>query len=737
VLVNNKFIGHLVIVSVFLASIVLNALHVEHNLLQFGGGPSVTYSDMNGYGHFVRPMVWFSVYWLAFTALLVVVGYLFWVRGTETTWRQRLANARATVSIPTLTIGTLALLVTASAGGFIFYNTNVLNTYRNSKQEEQEQADYEKTYRRLKEIPQPRILAVNVNVDIFPEERFVKFGGSYTITNKNSVPVDSVIISLLSSVEIEELTFNRAAKLVMTDKDKGTFIYRFDTPLQPRDTALLTFKIGFTAKGFSNSGTNLQDIAFNGSFINNSYLPHFGYFEGAEIGDDDKRKENGLPPKERMAALDDPKARMNTYLANDADWIDFETVVSTVPDQIAIAPGYLQREWTETIAGKPRRYFHYKMDSKILNFYSWLSARYEIKRDAWRGADGKEVKIEIYYHKGHEYNLERMVQGVKKSFDYYTANFSPYQHRQMRILEFPRYASFAQSFPNTVPYSEAIGFIARVKDAEDLDYPFYITAHEVAHQWWAHQVIGGNVQGATLMSESLAEYSALMVMEKEYGKEKMKKFLGYDLDRYLRGRSAERKKEQPLMLAENQAYIHYAKGSMIMYALKDYIGEERLNAALKKYLQAVAFQEPPYTNAREFVNVIREAVPDSLKYLVADMFETITLFDNKTQEAKATKLPDGRYKVELTLESHKFRADSLGTEKEIALGDWVDVGVFDKNEDKASKLGKALYFAKHKITQPKTVIDFIVNGEPHKAGIDPYNKLIDRVPKDNVKEVSK
>lgn len=736
-LVNNKFIGHLVMVCVFLATIVLNALHVEHNLLEFGGSPNAVYSDMNGYGHFVRPLAWFTSYWIAFTVFLAVQAQVFWVRGTETSWRQRLANARAVASMPTLTFGALALLVMAGTGGFIFYNTNVLNTYRNSKQGEQEQADYEKTFRRLKDTPQPRIVGVKVNVDIFPEERAVTFGGSYTIVNKNNVPVDSVIVSLESSADIEELTFNRAAKQVLSDKDRSTFIYRFDVPLQPRDTALLTFKLRYAAKGFSNSGTNLQDVTFNGTFVNSSYLPHFGYFEGAEIGDDDKRKENGLPPKERMAALDDPKARLKNYISTDADWVDFETVVSTVPDQIAIAPGYLQREWTETVAGKERRYFHYKMDSKILNFYSWLSARYEVKRDAWKGADGKEVKIEIYYHKGHEYNLERMVQGVKKSLDYFTANFSPYQHRQMRILEFPRYASFAQSFPNTVPYSEAIGFIARLKDEEDLDYPFYVTAHEVGHQWWAHQVIGGNVQGATLMSESLAEYSALMVMEKEYGKDKMKKFLSYDLDRYLRGRSSERKKEQPLMLAENQQYIHYAKGSMIMYALKDYIGEERLNAALKKYLQAVAFQEPPYTNAREFVSFIREAVPDSLQYLVADMFETITLFDNKTQEAKATKLPDGRYKVELTLESRKFRADSLGTEKEIALGDWVDVGVFDKNEDKASKLGKPLYFAKHKITQPKTVIDFIVNGEPHKAGIDPYNKLIDRIPKDNVKEVSK
>src|SRR5690606_21699741 len=122
--------------------------------------------------------------------------------------------------------------------------------------------------------------------------------------------------------------------------------------------------------------------------------------------------------------------------------------------------------------------------------------------------------------------VDRMIKSVKRSLDYFTTNFSPYQHRQVRIIEFPRYSSFAQSFPNTIPFSESIGFIAKVDGDEDkIDVPFYVTAHEVAHQWWAHQVIGGNVQGSVLMSETMSQYSALMVMEKEYGRQAMKKFL--------------------------------------------------------------------------------------------------------------------------------------------------------------------------------------------------------------------
>ena len=160
-----------------------------------------------------------------------------------------------------------------------------------------------------------------------------------------------------------------------------------------------------------------------------------------------------------MAKVDDLGARGNTYLANDADWIDFETAVSTSADQIAHRARAISRsEWTEG----DRRYFHYKMDAPILHFYSYLSARYEVRRDAWNG-----VAIEVYYHKPHTYNVERMIEAIKKSLDYFTANFGPYQHRQVRIVEFPRYAQFAQSFPNTIPFSESIGFIARLKEAED------------------------------------------------------------------------------------------------------------------------------------------------------------------------------------------------------------------------------------------------------------------------------
>ncbi|WP_239691821.1 M1 family aminopeptidase [Hymenobacter coccineus] len=330
-----------------------------------------------------------------------------------------------------------------------------------------------------------------------------------------------------------------------------------------------------------------------------------------------------------------------------------------------------------------------------------------------------------------------MAAGARDALAYCSRNFSPYQHRQLRILEFPRYQAFAQSFANTVPFSEAIGFIANVndKDPEDLNYPYYVTAHEVAHQWWAHQVIGGNVQGSTLMAEAMAEYSALMVLRQHNGPAAMARFLKYDMNRYLTGRAFERKKEVPLALVENQQYIHYAKGSVVMYGLQDAMGEATLNGALKKYVAAVAFQGPPYTNSPEFIGYLRRAAPDSLQPYLTDAFERITLFDNRVTAATAKKLPDGRYQVDFTVKSAKFYADSLGNQRPAdQTRDALPIAVLAAlGPDK--KPVPPLLLVKRHLHAGDNQLRFVVNRKPAAVAVDPDHLIIDRQLDDNTKDL--
>ena len=725
VLVNNKFLGFALCIVFFIFRSVLGQLGLEHNLWRFASGGLGTFSDMNAYGHYVTPFNWYQLYWFAFSIILFSVAVVFSVRGSEAVMNMRWKAGKLRLNRAMVIFMITTFSVFIFAGAYIYYNTTVLNTFTKSDDQEDQQEEYEKTLKKYEFIAQPKITEANLKVDIYPYDRNFTAEGYFWLKNKTNSPIQDIHIqnSPDDNITIGYLKFDREATIKEKHEDFNYFVYELAQPLAAGDSVKMSFKTSFLTKGFQQGGGN-SSIVFNGTFFNNQFFPSLGYNENFELGDDDERKKRKMKPKERMLERNDPRGLQQSLFGDDADHIRFEMVVSTAGDQIAIAPGYLQKEWKEG----DRKFFHYKMDAPMCNFYSIVSARYAVKRDKWN-----EVNLEIYYHPGHEYNLDKMMQGMKDALTYYTKNFSPYQYRQARIMEFPRYSSFAQSFANTIPFSEGIGFIAKVDDPEkDIDYVYYVTAHEMAHQWWGHQVMEAGVKGNAMLSESMSQYAALMVLKHKFAPEMMERYLKYELDRYLRGRAFERKKEQPLELVEGQGYIHYQKASLIFYALQDYIGEDSVNAAFRRYNKEWRFKDAPYPTSADLLKHIKKATPDSLQYLIHDMFETITLFENKTDSVSSRELAKDKFEVTLKVSSEKLRADSTGTETNLPLNDWIDIGIYTKT--KASK-DSLVYLKKHKITKKENTFKIMVKDKPRKAGIDPMHKLIDRHSDDNTKIV--
>lgn len=727
VMVNNKFLGYAVVVGFFIVTLVLSEIGLEHALFDFGGSGLGTYSDMNVYGHFVSPFAWMDAYWFGFTGVLFAIAVFFSVRGTESVIdiRWRAGKLRLNRTLVTFALSMTVLFI--SSGFYIFYNTNIINEYNSTDDGKKTRADYEKTLKKFEFLNQPRITESNLKIEIYPRSRDYVAEGYYWLKNKSSEPIDSIHVQYNPAREhkIEYMRFDRQAVVSDQYSKFGYFIYGIDPRLAPGDSVKLEYKVSYTTKGFK-SATGPTPVLFNGTFINNTVLPSLGYSPEVELDDDDDRKDHDLGKKERMLERDDPRGLAQNLFGDDADHIRFEIVIGTDADQIGIAPGYLQRSWDED----GRKYFHYKMDAPMCNFYSIISARYLVKTDKWN-----DVNLEIYYHPGHEYNLDKMMKGMKDALTYYTNNFGPYQFRQLRIMEFPRYASFAQSFANTVPFSEGIGFIAKIEDPEkDIDYVYYVTAHEVAHQWWGHQAMEANVKGNAMLSESMSQYSALMVMKNNFPPEMIERYLKYELDSYLSGRSSERKKEQPLEFVERQGYIHYRKASLIFFALQDYIGEDSVNTAVRRYLNKWKFQDAPYPTSLDLLSELRRVTPDSLKPILTDMFTTITLFENKTDSAVFEELSPAYFEVTLKTSSEKMRADSTGMETPVEIDDWIDVGVYGRNEKGEEKL---LYLKKHHITKKENTFVITVKQKPSKAGIDPLHKLIDRHSGDNTKSLTR
>lgn len=734
VLVNNKFLGHALMIIFFIAMEVLENLGLEHGLFQFGRANLGRFSQMNGFGHFVTNFSWFDLYWIMLSVFLFAVAVMFAARGSEAAmkWRWKVGVLRLTK--PLLTFGISAFLVFCMSGCYIYYNTNVVNTYTNSDEVNAFFAKYEKELKHYEFDKQPKVTDINLKVELYPETRDYSVEGYYVLKNFESEPITEIQIQLGQDRDMhhEYVTVGRKSTITENWDDYRFYIHELETPLQPGDTTTLKFKFDYITSGFKETENNTS-IVGNGTFLNNSNFPSLGYSDGLELSTDDDRRDNDLEPKERQLPRSDERGLRTGFITDDSHGVDFEIVIGTVRDQIAIAPGYLQKEWEED----DRKYYHYKMDQPMMPFFNIVSARYEVVRDKTTIMDDsveKEINLEIYYHKGHEYNLESMMKGMKKSFAYFSENFSPYQYRQMRILEFPRYSNFAQSFANTVPFSEGIGFMVEVTEEDDVDVPYFVTAHELAHQWWGHQLTPAEVQGGAVLSETLAQYSALMVMKQEYPQEHIKEFLREELDRYLRGRAREQKKEMPLELAENQSYIHYGKGANIMYALQDYIGEDSVNVALQRLVRDWGDFEKNgrYATTIELVDYLREVTPDSLQNVITDFFEKIVTYENKVDESTFTTAGDD-YLVTLKLNTKKMESDSLGNSTTVAINDWIDVGVYTKDESGDDKL---IYLKKHLFTGEESEIKIKVNEKPTSAGVDPLNKLIDRNPEDNTKSLS-
>lgn len=723
----NKYIGWGLMLAWFVAGIFLSNLGYTNILYRYGAGPGEPLSDMNGAGNFWIGAWWARFYWLAFGTILLVVTHWLWPRGTVTAVGPRLRAAKNHVTPVTLGFVTFSVIAMVGSGYVIDRNISVLNIYRTSDETERRMADYERKYLRYEDLPRPVVTDVAFDVEIFPDDRRMDVTGTYVLRNETDELIRDVHVRQNDvTVDFKRLKLD-GAKLVLHDEPNEYRIFRFANPLAPGATARLNFNSQVWRRGFAN-GAPQTDVVDNGTFVNNfTFAPVIGMDRSGLLSDRTERRRQGLPDELRPPKLEDTGAQIDNYVGS--DWVNSRITVSTSADQTPIAPGKRLSDITKG----GRRTAVFESSAPILNFFSIQSARYELAQATKDGVD-----LSVYYDAKHAWNVPTMLKAMALSLDYYKRNFGPYQFDYARVIEFPGYSSFAQAFAGTMPYSESIGFAADVRDADKIDYVTYVTAHEVAHQYWAHQVVGADMQGGTMLSETLAQYSALMVMQDLYGRDKIRRFLKYELDNYLGNRKGEVVEELPLYRVENQPYIHYRKGSLVMYLLQERLGEVAVNRALSRFVERYRFQGAPYPRSVDLLaEITKEARSDEQRALVADLFERITLYDLKALDAETKRNPDSTWATTLEVEAGKFHANGQGAETQADIDERIEVGLFtmrpgDGTFDKADVIA----IERRPIRSGKQRITLTSRRKPAYAGIDPYNFYIDRDSDDNIVAVN-
>ena len=722
VLVNHKYLGHLIV----LLTIVFNsaALHGIHHLFIYNSGPSWRYSEMNGFDPFVAPFVLFKLYWAAWALLLGVVTFLFWVRGPELGWRQRLATARARFTGRTARVAAAAVALILAFGGFIFYNTNVLNEHLPPHKEGFPKADYERRYGRYRDLPQPDVVAADLRFELYPEKPALDMRGSYRLVNRSGVEIRSVHVETPSgpNYKVRSLTFDRTAKPELVDRKHGYRIFALERPLAPGESLRFSFDVSLHPRGFPHGGPQTT-LLENGTYFDRLLLPFIGY-QPFEVSSAKDRERHGLPPRPLLPEPDDPEARRFYSRFRNGDRIHVETIVGTAPDQIAVVPGVLRRSWTEN----GRRYFHYGTRVPETFGTAVFSARYAVHEGQWRPSTDEAVALQIFHHPPHRQNLDRMTAGMKAALDYYTSAFGPFPYRELRVVEIPPYSINARAFPSAMAMAEQ-NFITRTGHGL-VDLTFFGVAHEIAHHWWGGQVRPAYAKGRAFVSESLANYSAMLVTEKVLGPAEARRVYDYQMDRYL-GRRSETGQDAPLLQVDDHPHVSYGKGAVALYTLREHIGAERVNAALRRFLEKYGGSGPPYPTSLDLYAELRAVTPPAMHYLLTDLFQTITLWSVDTQRAAARRRPDGKYEVTLDVVAQKLRADNTGVETPTPMNDFIEVGVFTARKD------EPIYLTRHRIRSGKQTIRITVPQEPSRAGLDPHKKLIERDRGDNVVEVEK
>ncbi|PHS23897.1 MAG: hypothetical protein COA85_09015 [Robiginitomaculum sp.] len=728
---------------------ILGNLPFAHPLMRYGAFNNGGLSELNGYADLIN-LKWFGIYWGSLGALFVVLSIWLWRRGLQSSLFIRLKTLGKRLSLPSVTIALFFLAGFVGSGAYIFKGYNIDNNFRTNKQNELRQVKWEKLLGDALKKPVPKVRSVEVDLTFAPSKQTAIVKGRYVIENTTGEPLRDIYINMPAQHDEDNksLIINGATRVTEGDniteiEDFGARIYRFDPPLQPGAKTQMSFETFIPAPRLGDR----SPIQHNGTFVNNfAVMPQIGV-QDRRMTNPDKRRKYDLPEREKKADRTDKGARQKNFISASSDYVDFKARICTDKGQIPIAPGKLIRIYEEN--GKACR--DYQAINPILNFFSFLSADFTVKRDVWKNPDGKNVDLAIYYHKSHGYNVDLMIEAMKNSLSTYTTTFGPYQYSQIRIMEFP-YARFAQSFAGTIPFSENIGFVmdpGDPKDNDNVDLATYVVMHEIGHQWFAHQIVPADTKGFNVLSEGLTENAAMTAYEDALGWQKARRVLEQrSIQTYLTARAGDRDKEPPLARAGNQQYLVYNKASWVFWGLKQYMGKDKMQGAIRGFLQEFGSKGPPYPTTIELVNALRAAAGPQWQQLITDYWDRITFWD-LSYDGDVTVKPNeaGGYTVNLTaVVDKKIASEEDGKETSVTkidgenlpenLNEWVEIGFY--KEDPKKTLGdKWMKLERVHITDPKTELSFDLDERPAFVLLDPRRLLIERNVKDNVKTLPK
>lgn len=713
-LAKSKYMGMGIFGLIVLLCLKSGMLGLEHPLTSLGFMPRVSYNNMDGFNGVSNLFDHLAIYWLGLGFILTFISFKIWNRGVV---------ASISVKLKQLKYGwtrfqkvgiTICMLLFIGAGSLVFYNLNIVSTYETINDNLDFSENYERKFKKYETIERPIPISRKTEVAIYPTQRMYTVSADYILKNKSEQPLTEIFVT--ERIPLENISFENG-HLVAHNTIYGTYLFQFDTPLQPNDSMDFSYKLKRELKGYDVDRT----IVNNGTYIShNNFEPMLGYSSSIEITNSIEREKRNLPKR-----IEENTSAAHIVLEDiKFEKTKFETIVSTDADQTALSSGSLVKEWSEN----NRNYYHYKSKNKVMPAAAYFSAKYQTKKSMHKG-----ISIEQYFDAAHDFNIDEIENSVKQTLDYCQENFGAYAFDHVRIAEIPAHWGFGGfAHPGVISMVEDRLYLSDVRNKETFNLVAKRTIHEVAHQWWGHTLNAKPVAGGSLFVEGFAKYTEAVVLEKMYGKRALYELSDNTRRRYFSGRSFDGDIEPGVYMVTNQGYISYGKALTVMLGLRDLIGEKPLNKVLKTITDRHRVINKLEANTIELLEEIYKVTPAEQHTLVDDWFKKVITYDIGIEESSYKELANGTYEITVNLKTRRFETLDSGEIKQIAIDEPIKIGVFTTHPSSLKDDSSILYYTSKQFNKEMTEIKITVKEKPRYISIDPFGTRSDENLRDNI-----